>query len=111
MGIPALSMMTDLASSLATGKVPPNLANNLTSSISHMSGAALFGSLVFGGIGTIAFVYGKKRMNVKNMLIGALLVGYTFLVTSTLLTYSIGIALCVALYLTREKDNAFTSMD
>lgn len=111
MGIPALSMISDLATDLAAGKVPPELANGLTQSgaADSILGVAPFGTLIFGGIGTVAFIFGKKRHNWKNMLIGALLVGYPFLpLTSALLVYAIGIALCFALYATREKKNDYT---
>lgn len=121
MGIPALSMFADLTSDLAAGKIPANLASSvaganasqnlagsLASGLSHMSGVALIGGILFSGIGTVVMVYGKKKMNVKTILIGALLFGYPFLVYTTAMTYGIGIGLCLLLFLTREKENSYT---
>jgi len=64
--------------------------------------ANLFASLMFGSVGLGAFVYGKKTSNWKPMAIGALLMGYTYFIDSTLLLYSIGIALCVSLFVFRD---------
>jgi hypothetical protein len=68
-----------------------------------MTFASLFGSLMFGTVGFGAFVYGKKTMNWKPMLIGAGLMAYPYFFTSsTALMYVIGTALCASLYVFRE---------
>ncbi|HKB60497.1 MAG TPA: hypothetical protein VKC56_10690 [Gallionellaceae bacterium] len=64
--------------------------------------ANLFGGLLFGGIGFVAFVYGKKRMNWKPMVIGAGLMAYPYFIASTALMYVVGIVLCTSLYVFRE---------
>lgn len=64
--------------------------------------ASLFGSLMFGAIGFGAFLYGKKAMNWKPMVIGVGLMAYPYFIASTALMYAIGIALCASLYMFRE---------
>lgn len=60
--------------------------------------AALFAMLLFSLIGFAAFLYGKRSANFSYMAIGAVLIGYTYFVSDTLLLYLIGAALCGALY-------------
>jgi hypothetical protein len=64
--------------------------------------ANLFGSLLFGAVGFGAFIYGKKVMNWKPMVIGAGLMAYPYFIASTALMYVIGAALCASLYFFRE---------
>jgi hypothetical protein len=64
--------------------------------------AALLGSLLFGAIGLGAFMYGKKMVLYKPMIIGIALMAYPYFVPQTWLLYSIGCALCLGLYVFRE---------
>ena len=66
------------------------------------SPAALLGSLLFGAIGFVAFVYGRKMALWKPMVLGVALMAYPYLVTQPWLIYVIGGALCLGLYLFRE---------
>ena len=66
------------------------------------SPAALFGSLLFGAIGLGAFMYGKKMVLYKPMVIGMVLMAYPYFVSETWLMYTIGCALCVGLYVFRD---------
>jgi len=66
------------------------------------SPAAFVGSLLFGAIGFIAFVYGRKMTLWKPMVLGVVLMAYPYLVPETWLLYVIGCALCLALYVFRE---------
>jgi len=64
--------------------------------------AALLGSLLFGAIGLGAFMYGKKMVRYKPMVIGIALMAYPYFVPQTWLLYAVGCALCVGLYAVRE---------
>ena len=66
------------------------------------SPAAIFGSLLFGAIGLAAFVYGKRMVLWKPMVIGVALMAYPYFISQTWLLYSVGLALCLGLYLFRE---------
>jgi hypothetical protein len=63
--------------------------------------AIMFAWIVFGAIGFAAFVYGKRLLQVKTMLIAVALMVYPYFVSDTWVVYAIGIALCVALFLFR----------
>jgi hypothetical protein len=64
--------------------------------------SVLFAGLLFGGIGFVAFRYGKKTENWKPMVTGVALMVYPYFITNALLTYGIGAALCASLYVFRE---------
>jgi hypothetical protein len=65
-------------------------------------GAVLVANLLFGSIGFVAFVYGK-RMNVwRPMFLGLALMAYTYFIENTLLLYGIGAGLTAALFLFRD---------
>jgi hypothetical protein len=66
------------------------------------STASLFAGLLFGAIGMGAMIYGKKRSNIKAVLIGIGLSVYPFFIEETILMYGIGFALCVLLYFCRD---------
>ena len=66
------------------------------------SPAALVGSLLFGAAGFVAFVYGRKMVLYKPMLIGIALMAYPYFVPETWLLYAVGCALCLALYVFRD---------
>lgn len=62
----------------------------------------LLAGLIFGVIGTAAFMYGKKQARFSAMAIGAALVVYPYFVSALWLLWGIGIALCAALYYFRD---------
>ena len=64
--------------------------------------AALVASLLFGAIGLGVFMYGKKMVLYKPMVIGFVLMVYPYFVPQTWLIYTIGCALCFALYVFRD---------
>ena len=68
----------------------------------NLSASNLLGQLLFGGIGFVAFVYGKKTDSMKPMLIGVALSVYPWFVKGDLWLYSIGIALTVSLFIFRD---------
>ena len=57
---------------------------------------------IFGAIGFVAFVYGKKNAFWRPMIIGIVLMGYPYFVSGTISIYLIGIAFTIALYFWRE---------
>lgn len=57
---------------------------------------------IFGAIGFVAFVYGKKNTLWRTMILGVALMAYPYFFTGALVTYLIGIALTAALYFWRE---------
>jgi hypothetical protein len=66
------------------------------------SGANLIGGLVFGSVGFVAFIYGK-RMNVwKPMFIGLALMVYPYFVANDIALFVIGAVGTAALFLFRE---------
>jgi hypothetical protein len=58
--------------------------------------------VIFGTIGFSVFLYGKKQVAFKPMIIGILLMGYPYFISGTLAVYLIGVALLVLLYLVRQ---------
>jgi hypothetical protein len=59
--------------------------------------------MLFGAIGMGAFAYGKSTSGLKPMIIGVLLMVYPYFVEGTMLMYGVGAALCLALFMMREK--------
>ena len=66
------------------------------------SGANLIGGLLFGSIGFVAFVYGKRMHVWKPMLIGLALMAYPYFVENPVALFAIGAAATVALFLFRH---------
>ena len=118
-----------LAGFLLTAVIPPAFAQNETSDLattlnqfSHMnpgdknlmlstmgvpdvSGISLVNIIawmIFGAVGFVAFVYGKKMGSFKPMVIGLVLMVYPYFVTQTLWLYTVGVGLCVGLYFWRD---------
>ena len=67
-----------------------------------MSAANLIGGIFFGGIGFAAFVYGKKIAGIKAMIIGLMLMGYSYFTPNTMVLYAVGILLTGSLFLFRD---------
>lgn len=65
--------------------------------------SSLFAMILFGSIGMGAFVYGKSMAAFRPIVIGILLMVYPYFVSGTMSMYAVGVALCLALYLLREK--------
>ncbi len=63
---------------------------------------ALFAMIVFGAVGLAAFVYGKKSMLPKPMILGIALMVYPYFVSSLLLIWVIGSLLTAALFFPRN---------
>lgn len=68
----------------------------------EISGANLFAGILFSGIGTAAFIYGKRQSSFKAMGIGVALFFYPFVVSNTVAMYAVGIALTIGLFVFRD---------
>ena len=66
------------------------------------SWAKMIAWTLFGGIGFIAAVYGKKQENFKALIIGIVLCVYPYFVPSTFWLYAVGMGLCGVLYYWRD---------
>jgi hypothetical protein len=66
------------------------------------SGANLIGGLVFGSIGFVAFIYGKRMHVWKPMFIGLALMAYPYFVENDVAMFAIGVVGTAALFLFRE---------
>jgi hypothetical protein len=62
---------------------------------------ALFGMILFGAIGFAAFLYGKRTISLKPMILGVLLMAYPYFVSRPLWMYGIGAVLTLALFFPR----------
>jgi len=66
--------------------------------------AYIFGAIVFGIIGFVAYRFGKKTQRSKTKWLGVVLMFYPYVTgNDTRLLYLVGLVLCVALYYYRNK--------
>lgn len=63
---------------------------------------AILSGVLFGGIGSAAFFYGRKQMAWKPMVIGALLVVETYFVKDAVWIWVVGAGLTAALWFFRN---------
>jgi hypothetical protein len=66
------------------------------------SASNLFAGILFGAIGLAAFLYGKKALSWKPMVIGVVLMVYPYFIDTTWLLYLIGVALSASLFIFRD---------
>ena len=64
--------------------------------------ANLIGGFIFGSIGFVAFIYGKRMQLWKMMLCGLALMVFPYFVENMSILYSVGIAGTVALFFLRD---------
>ena len=64
--------------------------------------ANLIGGLIFGSIGFVAFIYGKRMHVWKPMLLGLALMAYPYFVENDVALFAIGILGTIGLFLFRE---------
>jgi hypothetical protein len=62
----------------------------------------LLAGLLFGSIGFVGFIYGKRMSRWKPMMIGLLLMAYSYFVQNTLAICGIGLAGTAALFWWRD---------
>ncbi|PRC91010.1 hypothetical protein [Solimicrobium silvestre] len=65
--------------------------------------AYLFGAILFGIIGYVAYRFGKKTTNNYIKWLGVVLMFYPYAVPSTWMLYVVGIGLCGACYYYRDR--------
>ena len=58
--------------------------------------------IIFGAIGFVAFMYGKKNSSWRPMTLGVVLMAYPYVVSGTLALYVVGIILTALLYFWRD---------
>ena len=68
----------------------------------NFSAANLIGGFVFGSIGFVAFVYGKRMNLWKPMLLGIALMVYPYFISDDKIMIGIGIFGSAALFFVRE---------
>ena len=78
------------------------IAGNIGALGGGFSVASLILGVIFGGIGFVAFSYGKSRANFKLMAVGGALFLYPYFVPGAALNCAIGVALTALLYFCRE---------
>ncbi len=61
--------------------------------------ANLIGGLLFGTIGLIAFIYGKRQSRFKTLGIGIALMAYPYFISDTAGVYLVGVVLVAALFI------------
>ncbi len=66
------------------------------------SASQIMANLLFSSVGFVAFRYGRRMSLVNPMIIGVLLMGYTYFVESTALLFGFGLVLTAALFFFRE---------
>ena len=66
------------------------------------SPAKIAAYIIFGAVGFVAFIYGKKNAFWRPMVIGIALMAYPYFISGALMLYLIGIALTALLYFWRE---------
>jgi len=66
------------------------------------SAANLIGGCVFGSIGFVAFIYGKRMNLWKPMLLGLALMIYPYFVTNDVVLFAAGIVASASLYFLRD---------
>jgi len=66
------------------------------------SGANLIGGMLFGSIGFVAFIYGKRMQVWKPMFLGLALMVYPYFVTNDVVLFALGAVGTAALFLFRD---------
>lgn len=62
------------------------------------SPAYLFGAIVFGIVGFVAWRYGRKAERARTRWLGLALMLYPYLVSQTWALYALGLALCAGIW-------------
>jgi len=68
----------------------------------QLSAANVIGGFVFGSIGFVAFVYGKRMQLWKMMLCGLVLMIYPYFVENTSIMLAIGVICSAGLFFLRD---------
>lgn len=68
----------------------------------HVSFSNIIAGIVFGSVGFVAFIYGKKQARIKTMLIGAALIVVPYIITDTLVLAMTGAILTAGIFIFRD---------
>ena len=68
----------------------------------NFSFSSIFAGIVFGAIGLAAFIYGKKQVSFKPMVIGIILMVYPYFVSHEIWVWVIGTVLTFSLFIFRD---------
>ena len=98
----SLSSMTGGFMGLDKGQQNMILSAVGLSDPSAFSAGKIIAWIIFGMVGFVAFVYGKKQKNFKPLLIGIALMAYPYFVSSAVWLYVVGMGLSALLFLWRE---------
>ncbi len=79
-----------------------NLADLTQSMTGSLNWVTILSGIIFGGIGFVAFVYGKKQSLFKPMGIGIALMVYPYIVSGTIPQVLTGVGLTAALFIFRD---------
>ena len=71
-------------------------------SLSSFSWPNVVGGFIFGSIGMVVFMYGKKERNYKPLVMGIVLMAYPYFITNTFWLYAAGIGLCFLCFYWRD---------
>lgn len=63
--------------------------------------STLFAGIIFGAIGFVSFIYGKKQSEYKLMLIGVALMVYPYFVPGAILQWIVGALLTLMIFIFR----------
>ncbi|HNW92986.1 MAG TPA: hypothetical protein PKM88_08775 [bacterium] len=63
--------------------------------------SALLAGVIFSAVGLGAFIYGKRQTNAKFMLVGALLMGYSYVCPGDVWPWVVGLLLTGSLFYSR----------
>ena len=63
--------------------------------------AYIFGAIVFGLVGLVAWRRGRREQQPRTLWLGVTLMFYPYMISSTWLLYAVGAALCAGLMLDR----------
>lgn len=89
--------------SLAAQPAPGSPLPEIGAIASQLPDAAnIFAWVLFGAIGFGAFVYGRKMLAWKPMVLGVALMVYPYFIATTWALYAIGAGLCLALFFFRD---------
>ena len=76
---------------------PPSLGSlGIPITGEHMGGMSLFLGLLFGAVGSGFLIYAKRQYSASYAIAGALLIIFPYVISNTLLTFVIGVAISAA---------------
>jgi len=78
-------------------------ATTIIGPMTGFSALGLMGRIIFGCIGFVSFVFGKRNSEWFPIIIRFILMGYAYFARNTIILYLVGILLIVALFICRNN--------